>query len=219
MGERQEDSYRHKGLRQKLVDGLVKKGIESEAVLQAINNVPRHFFLDSALDKIAYQDRAFDIHCGQTISMPYTVALQSQLLQVKKMDKVLEVGTGSAYQATILAELGAQVFTIERQEGLYKEVQKTFPFRKRYPFIKFFFGDGYKGLPTYGPFDKIIITAGAPSIPEELIAQLKPNGILVIPVDHGEAQVMKRITKGPKGGLKEETFGDCSFVPMLKGTA
>ncbi len=216
--DNREDSYKHKGLRQRLVDGLIKKGIQNKAVLEAINKVPRHFFLDSALDKIAYQDRAFDIHCGQTISMPYTVAKQSELLEVKRMDKVLEVGTGSAYQATILAELGAQVYTIERQEGLYKEVQKSYPFRKRYPFIKFFFGDGYKGLPTYGPFDKIIITAGAPSVPEDLIAQLKPNGMLVVPIDGGDAQIMTRITKGPKGGLKKETFGDCSFVPMLKGT-
>jgi len=205
-------------MRQKLVDGLVKKGIKSKAVLEAINAVPRHFFLDSALDKIAYKDQAFDIHCGQTISMPYTVAMQSELLEIKKMDKVLEVGTGSAYQATILAELGAQVYTIERQEGLYKEVQNTYPFKKRYPFIKFFFGDGYKGLPTYGPFDKIIITAGAPFIPEDLVHQLKPNGILVVPVDNGDAQIMTRIKKGPKGGIKKETFGDCSFVPMLKGT-
>lgn len=213
-----EDTYRHKGLRQKLVDTLAKKGIKNQAVLDAINAVPRHFFLDSALDKIAYQDRAFDIHCGQTISHPYTVAFQSELLELKKLDRVLEVGTGSAYQAAILAELGAQVFTIERQEGLYNEVQKTFPFHKRYPFIKFFFGDGYKGLPTYGPFDKIIITAGAPYIPDALIEQLKPNGVLVAPIGGEGTQIMTRIIKGPKGGLKEETFGDFSFVPMLKGT-
>lgn len=214
-----EDSYRHKGLRQKLVDTLIKKGIKNKAVLNAINDVPRHFFLDSALDKIAYQDRAFDIHCGQTISQPYTVAFQTELLEIKKMDKVLEVGTGSAYQATILAALGAQVYTIERQEGLYNENQKSYPFRKRYPFIKFFFGDGYKGLPTYGPFDKIIITAGAPFIPEALVEQLKPNGILVVPIGINEKQIMTRLVKGPRGGVKKETFGDFSFVPMLKGTA
>ena len=155
----EKDTYRHKGMRQKLVDELVKKGIKNKAVLTAINEVPRHLFLDSAFEKIAYEDRAFDIHCGQTISQPYTVAFQSELLEIKKFDKVFEVGTGSAYQATILAVLGAQVFSMERQEGLYKEVQKTYPFKKRYPFLKFFFGDGYKGLPTYGPFDKIIITA------------------------------------------------------------
>jgi protein-L-isoaspartate(D-aspartate) O-methyltransferase len=213
-----EDAYRHKGLRQKLVDSLAQKGIQNEDVLSAINNVPRHFFLDSALDKIAYQDQAFDIHCGQTISQPYTVAFQSELLEIKRLDKVLEIGTGSAYQATILAELGAQVYTIERQEGLYREVQKNYPFKKRYPFIKFFFGDGFKGLPTYAPFDKIIITAGAPFVPDELIAQLKPNGILVAPVDHGDSQIMTRIKKGARGGLSKETFGDFSFVPMLGGT-
>lgn len=205
-------------MRQKLVDTLVEKGIKSQAVLNAINAVPRHFFLDSALDKIAYRDRAFDIHCGQTISQPYTVAFQSELLKIKKLDRVLEVGTGSAYQATILAELGAQVFTIERQEGLYNHVQKTYPFHKRYPFIKFFFGDGYKGLPTYGPFDKIIITAGAPFIPEALIEQLKPNGILVAPVGADEKQIMTMVTKDAQGTLHEETFGDFSFVPMLPGT-
>jgi len=213
-----DDTYRHKGLRQKLVNGLSKKGIQSQDVLNAINTVPRHFFLDSALDKIAYQDKAFDIHCGQTISQPYTVAFQSELLEIKRLDKVLEIGTGSAYQATILAELGAQVYTIERQEGLYREIQKSFPLRKRYPFIKFFFGDGFKGLPTYGPFDKIIITAGAPFIPEALLDQLKPNGILVAPVNEGGAQIMTRVKKGPKGGLTSDTFGDFSFVPMLYGT-
>ncbi len=218
MSSRQEDTYRHKGLRQKLVNTLIEKGIQNKMVLDAINSVPRHFFLDSALDKIAYQDRAFDIHCGQTISQPYTVAFQTELLEIKKMDKVLEVGTGSAYQATILAELGAHVYTIERQEGLYNENQKFYPFKKRYPFIKFFFGDGYKGLPTYGPFDKIIITAGAPFIPEDLLKQLKPNGILVAPVNNGDVQIMTRIKKGPKGGIKKETFGNFSFVPMLKGT-
>jgi protein-L-isoaspartate(D-aspartate) O-methyltransferase len=213
-----EDSYRHKGMRQQLVDGLVKKGIHDKAVLQAINEVPRHYFLDSALVNIAYRDQAFDIHCGQTISQPYTVAFQTELLEIKKMDKVLEVGTGSAYQATILAELGAHVYTIERQEGLFKENQNNYPFQRKYPFIKFFFGDGYKGLPTYGPFDKIIITAGAPYIPEDLINQLKPNGILVAPVDNGKTQIMTRLIKGPRGGVKKETFGDFSFVPMLKGT-
>ncbi len=221
MSERminKEDTYRHKGLRQKLVDSLRDKGIDDEAVLAAINAVPRHYFLDSALDKIAYQDRAFDIHCGQTISQPYTVAFQTSLLEIKKFDKVLEVGTGSGYQATILAELGAQVFTIERQEGLYKEFQNKYPFKKRYPMIKSFFGDGYKGLPTYAPFDKIIITAGAPFIPEALLAQLKPNGILVAPIGADNAQLMTRVVKGPRGGLKKETFGNFIFVPMLPNT-
>jgi protein-L-isoaspartate(D-aspartate) O-methyltransferase len=214
-----QDTYFHKGLRKKLIDSLRAKGIKDEQVLEAMNEVPRHYFLDQALVKIAYEDRAFPIANGQTISQPYTVAFQSELLEIKKYDKVLEVGTGSAYQATILGALGAQVYTIERQQGLYKEVKKYYPFKSKYPLIKFFYGDGYKGLPTYGPFDKIIITAGAPSLPEKLLEQLKPNGILVAPLGEGEEQIMTRYKKGPKGGIKIETFGEFSFVPMLQGVA
>ena len=147
-----EDTYQHKGLRRQLVNLLKEKGITDENVLDAINTIPRHYFLDSAFDKIAYEDRAFPISEGQTISQPYTVAYQSQLLQVKKNDKVLEIGTGSIYQATILAEMGARVFTIERQKKLY-DLQKDYYFRNKYPNIKFFFGDGFEGLPTFGPFD------------------------------------------------------------------
>ncbi|MEN9684819.1 MAG: hypothetical protein RLZZ28_605, partial [Bacteroidota bacterium] len=156
-----EDTYQHKGLRKKLVDLLKEKGITDEPVLNAINTIPRHYFLDSAFDKIAYEDRAFEIAAAQTISQPYTVAYQTQLLQVKKGDKVLEVGTGSVYQSTILAEMGARVFTIERQKKLY-DLQKEYYFRSKYPSIKFFFGDGFEGLPSFAPFDKIIITAAAP---------------------------------------------------------
>jgi protein-L-isoaspartate(D-aspartate) O-methyltransferase len=213
-----EDTYFHKGLRKKLIDGLRQKGIHDENVLSALNEVPRHYFLDQALAKVAYEDRAFPIDHGQTISQPFTVAFQSQLLEVKKYDKILEVGTGSAYQATILAALGAQVFTIERQQGLYQEVKKYYPFKSKYPMVKFFYGDGYKGLPTYAPFDKIIITAGAPSLPEDLLPQLKNNGILVAPLGANEKQIMTKIIKGPRGGVQAETFGDCSFVPMLPGT-
>jgi len=212
-----EDTYQHKGLRRQLVNLLKEKGITDEQVLEAINNIPRHYFLDSAFDKIAYEDRAFPIGEGQTISQPYTVAYQTQLLQVKKSDKVLEIGTGSVYQATVLAELGAWVYTIERQKKLYDLQQKQYHFRKKYPNIKFFFGDGFEGLPTYGPFDKIIITAAAPHIPPKLVAQLKPGGLMVLPVDEGDSQRMLRLTKLEDGTVKEEAFEQFSFVPMLTG--
>jgi protein-L-isoaspartate(D-aspartate) O-methyltransferase len=211
-----EDSYRHKGLRKKLTDNLKSKGITDENVLQAINNIPRHFFLDSAFDEIAYEDRAFPIGEGQTISQPYTVAYQTQLLQIKPFDKVLEIGTGSIYQSTVLAEMGANVCTIERQKKLFEKT-KEFIFKSKYPNIKFFFGDGYEGLPTFAPFDKAIITAAAPFIPPKLIAQLKPGGKMVIPVDEGELQRMLRITKNEDGTVTEEAFENFSFVPMLAG--
>ena len=210
------DSYQHKGLRKKLVDLLIEKGITDEAVLAAINAIPRHFFLDSAFDKIAYEDRAFPIGEGQTISQPYTVAYQTQLLQIKKMDKVLEIGTGSIYQATVLAEIGARVYTIERQKKLF-EAQKNYFFKSKYPNIKFYFGDGFEGLPTFAPFDKLIITAAAPFIPPKLVEQLKVGGMMVIPVDEGDAQRMLRLTKQTDGSMKEESFEQFSFVPMLTG--
>ncbi len=211
-----EDSYRHKGLRKKLVDVVRSKGITDEKVLLAIESIPRHYFLDSAFDEVAYEDRAFPIAEGQTISQPYTVAYQTQLLSIKPFNKVLEIGTGSAYQASVLAEMGAQVFTIERQKKLF-EHNKQFGYIKKYPNIKFFYGDGYEGLPTYGPFDKVIITAAAPDIPKKLVDQLKPGGMMVIPVVDGELQTMKRITKLQDGTLKEEAFDRFSFVPMLGG--
>jgi len=211
-----EDTYQHKGLRKQLVDLLKQKGITDEQALAAIHAIPRHFFLDSAFDKIAYEDRAFPIGEGQTISQPYTVAYQTQLLQVKKGDKVLEIGTGSVYQATVLAEMGAWVYTIERQKKLY-EAHKQFYFRNKYPNIKFFYGDGFEGLPTYAPFDKVIITAAAPFIPPKLVAQLKPGGVMVIPVDEGNAQRMLRLTKQADGTMAEEAFEQFSFVPMLGG--
>jgi len=211
-----EDTYRHKGLRKKLVDTVKSKGITDERVLNAINNVPRHFFLDSAFDELAYEDRAFPIAEGQTISQPYTVAYQSQLLELKPFLKVLEIGTGSAYQAVVLAEMGAQVYTIERQKKLF-EGNKTFDFLKKYRSIKFFYGDGYEGLPTYAPFDRVIITAAAPDIPQKLVDQLKPGGMMVIPVGMGDVQRMMRITKLDTGALKEEVFDNFSFVPMLGG--
>lgn len=214
-----EDNYRHKGLRQQLVNQLRSEGIENETVLAAIKEVPRHVFLDSSFVEFAYSDQAFPIGSGQTISQPSTVALQTELLSVEKGMKVLEIGTGSGYQACVLAAMGAKVFTIERQRNLFfrtKEILEQLPFR-----VKLFLGDGFEGLPTYAPFDRIIITAGAPCIPPKLIEQLKPNGIMVIPLDEGEPghQQMKRITKNPDGTLHEEVFGDFKFVPMLSGTA
>ncbi len=155
------DSYRHKGLRKQLVALIRRKGITDERVLAAIMEIPRHFFIDSAFDQIAYEDRAFPIAEGQTISQPYTVAYQTQLLELKPNEKVLEVGTGSTYQACVLAELGAQVYTIERQKNIF-ENNKQFSYPKKYPSIRFFYGDGYEGLPTFAPFDKIIVTAAAP---------------------------------------------------------
>ena len=211
-----EDTYRHKGLRKKLVDTVRSKGITEEGVLEAINRIPRHFFLDSAFDEVAYEDRAFPIGEGQTISQPYTVAYQTQLLEIKKFEKVLEIGTGSAYQACVLAEMGAMVYTIERQKKLF-EGNKLFQHLKKYPSIKFFYGDGYEGLPTFAPFDKIIITAAAPEVPPKLIQQLKPGGMMVIPLGAGELQRMMRITKLPNNALKEEVFDHFSFVPMIEG--
>ena len=172
--------------------------------------------MDSALDNIAYEDRAFPIAEGQTISQPYTVAYQTQLLQVKPNDKILEIGTGSIYQATVLAELGAKVYTIERQKVLFDKT-KTYIFKSKYSNLKFFYGDGFEGLPTYGPFDKIIITAAAPFIPPKLIAQLKTGGKMVIPVDEGQYQRMLRLTKKEDDSYSEEVFENFSFVPMLKG--
>ena len=211
-----EDSYRHKGLRKKLVEVIKSKGITDEKVLAAIENIPRHFFLDSAFDEVAYEDRAFPITAGQTISQPYTVAYQSQLLEIKPFGKVLEIGTGSAYQASVLAEMGAQVFTIERQKKLFED-NKKFSYIKKYPNIKFFYGDGYEGLPTYAPFDRILITAAAPEIPQKLITQLKRGGMMVIPVGSGDLQTMKRLTKLEDGTIKEDGFALFSFVPMLGG--
>ena len=213
-----EDTYRHKGLRKKLMDVLREKGISDEAVLNAMNNIPRHSFMDSAFDNIAYEDRAFPISDGQTISQPYTVAYQTQLLQIKRNEKVLEIGTGSIYQATVLAELGAKVFTIERQKNLFDKT-KQYIFKSKYHNLKFFYGDGFEGLPTYAPFDKVIITAAAPFIPPKLIQQLKPGGFMVIPVDEGLQQRMLRLTKNADGTYSEELFENFSFVPMLTGKA
>lgn len=211
-----DDNYLHKGLRKQLVQTLRGKGITDELVLAAIEKIPRHFFLDPAFERQAYEDRAFPITAGQTISQPYTVAFQTQLLEIKKFEKVLEIGTGSAYQACVLGELGVMLYSIERQRALYDYVGKFF-FLNKYPNIKRFFGDGFEGLPSYAPFDKILITCGAPFVPPKLIQQLKAGGIMVIPVGEGETQKMLRITKDSEGNVTQQETGDFSFVPMLQG--
>lgn len=215
--KRKEDSFKHKALRKNLVAHLRTKGITDERVLAAIEAIPRHFFLDPGFEHFAYEDRAFPIAAGQTISQPFTVAFQSQLLQIKKFDKVLEIGTGSAYQACVLAEMGAMVFTVERQRALFNFVEMFF-FMSSYPNIRRFYGDGYEGLPSFAPFDKVIVTAAAPFIPPRLIEQLKPNGIAVIPVGEDGGQKMMRISKDASGQVLTEELGDFNFVPMLSGT-
>jgi len=209
------DSYQHKGLRRKLVDEIRHKGITDESVLSAINKVPRHLFMDSRFIKFAYRDQAFPIREGQTISQPYTVAFQTQLLAVSPMHKVLEVGTGSGYQAAVLAEMGAKVYTIERQKELYLSSQSllnSLNYR-----MHFFYGDGYQGLPTYGPFDRILITAAAPEIPEKLLEQLKTGGRLVVPLGGSNTQVMTLIEKKDEHEYTTSEHGLFVFVPMIGG--
>ena len=215
-GRKYEDTYTDKGRRKQLIELLKTKGITDTAVLDAMNTIPRHYFLDAGFETQAYEDRAFDILANQTISQPYTVAYQTQLLEIKKGDKVLEIGTGSVYQTTVLAEMGARVFTIERQKQLF-EAQKDYYFKSKYLNIKFFYGDGFEGLKTYAPFDKIIITAAAPFIPPKLVEQLKPYGFMIIPVDEGEKQRMMKVIKQPDGSYTQEFYDVFSFVPMLTG--
>ena len=212
------DTYRHKGLRKSLVKTLEEKGIKDSRVLEAILKIPRHYFLDNAFVELAYQDKAFPIGSGQTISQPYTVALQTELLELKKGEKVLEIGTGSGYQTAVLLELGVKVFSIERQRKLFHKAKVILDELGYRP--KLFYGDGFKGQPAFAPFDKIIITAGAPEIPSELIEQLKPGGIMVVPITEGAHQVMHRIIISKDGGevIKEE-HGMFKFVPMLKDKA
>ena len=208
------DTFKHKGLRQQLVKVLVDKGIKDITVLSAIGSIPRHLFMDSSFLDHAYQDKAFPIAADQTISQPYTVAFQTELLQVKKEDKILEIGTGSGYQAAVLCELGAKVYSIERQQELFKKTSKFLP-KLGYRPKKLIFGDGYKGLKEEAPFDSIIVTAGAPFIPKPLLSQLKVGGRLVIPVGD-DVQVMTLIIrKGPKEFEKHE-LGDFRFVPLLE---
>ena len=211
------DSYKHKGMRQQLVQVLRQKGIKDPTVLSAIEKVPRHFFFDSSFLKFAYEDNAFPIGAGQTISQPYTVAFQTELLQVTKGLKILEVGTGSGYQACILAEIGAKVFSIERQKLLYTKAQGFLP-NIGYN-IKLFYGDGYKGIPAYAPFDRILVTAAAPVIPEALLEQLKPEGILVIPVGAGDVQIMTTFRKTSGNEFIKKEYGTFRFVPLLEDKA
>jgi protein-L-isoaspartate(D-aspartate) O-methyltransferase len=208
------DSFRHKGLRARLVLELQKKGITHPGVLEAIGRVPRHLFIDPSFISFAYQDKAFPIAAGQTISQPFTVAMQSQLLEVNPGDKILEVGTGSGYQAAVLVAMGAKLYSIERQKILY---DKTLALLPSLGFIlRHYWGDGYQGLPQLAPFDKIIVTAGAPYVPKELLSQLSIGGIMVIPVGEN-AQVMTRIRRLTDNDFEKEEFGGCAFVPMLNG--
>ena len=207
------DSYKHQGLRSQLVKTIQMKGISDFNVLSAIEKVPRHFFFDSSFLSFAYEDKAFPIGAGQTISQPYTVAFQTELLKLTKGEKVLEVGTGSGYQACILAEIGAKVFSIERMKSLYDKAVKFIP-SLGYN-VKLFYGDGYKGLPSFAPFDKILVTAGAPYVPDALIEQLKIGGILVIPVGSGDIQIMTAVTKKSETEVIKIEHGTFRFVPLL----
>ena len=207
------DSFRHKGLRKQLVEELKGKGIKNSKVLEAINTIARHLFIDNAFVNFAYQDKAFPIGAGQTISQPYTVAFQTQLLDIKAYEKVLEVGTGSGYQAAVLCLLDADVYTIERQRELFKKTKIFLP-TLGYN-CNFFYGDGYKGLPKFAPFDKIIITCGAPFVPEDLLGQLKVGGKMVAPIGDEDLQVMHLIEKISETETKITTHGNFSFVPML----
>ncbi|MBL86216.1 MAG: protein-L-isoaspartate O-methyltransferase [Winogradskyella sp.] len=208
------DTFKHKGMRQQLVDTLIEKGIKDKAVLNAIGKIPRHLFMDSGFIDHAYVDKAFPIAADQTISQPYTVAFQSELLQIKPGDKVLEIGTGSGYQCAVLIDLGAKVYSIERQQELFKKTSKFLP-KIGYRAKKLIFGDGYKGLPEEAPFKSIIVTAGAPFVPTPLLSQLEIGGRLVIPVGDDVQTMTLFIRKGPKEFEKHE-FGEFRFVPMLE---
>ena len=211
-----QDTHRHRGLRQKLINELRTKGITDESILSAFMEIPRHYFLDKAFSDWAYKDVAFPIDADQTISQPYTVAVQTTLLNVKKGDKILEIGTGSGYQACVLSYLGAKVYTIERQKKLF---DKTSKFLQDIGFgqVRTLYGDGYLGTPRFAPFDKILLTAAATEIPQQLINQLKPGGIMVAPLGSGDIQQMKRIIKNTDNTIREENFGNYRFVPFLKG--
>ena len=209
-----EDSYRHKGLRKQMVARLREKGINDTRVLKAIENVPRHLFLNSSFLEKAYEEIAFPIGEGQTISHPYTVAFQTEILNIKKGDKVLEVGTGCGYQTAVLMEMGAKVFSIERQKKLFDITKTGLPLIGYNPHL--YYGDGYKGQPAFAPFDKIIVTAGSPIIPDDLISQLKLGGRMVIPVGENSNQAMTQIDKTADGKIVKRTYGDFKFVPLLE---
>jgi protein-L-isoaspartate(D-aspartate) O-methyltransferase len=208
------DSNRHKGMRNQLVATIERKGITDKKVLEAISKIPRHLFMDSSFVDFAYQDKPFPIGADQTISQPFTVAFQTELLKVKPGDKILEIGTGSGYQAAVLIELKAQVYSIERQKELYTRVKKFLPSVGYVP-KKLIYGDGYLGLPEEAPFDGIIVTAGAPEVPKALLSQLKVGGRLVIPVGD-DVQVMTLFIRNSEKSFEKHEFGDFRFVPMLK---
>ena len=211
-----EDSYKHQGLRSKLVSTLRQKGIKDERILRAFMHIPRHLFLDSAFAKWAYTDVAFPIDSDQTISQPYTVAVQTDLLNLEGTEKVLEIGTGSGFQACVLSYLGAKVYTIERQEKLFHKTNRLLE-KLGYGRIRTLLGDGYKGSPRFAPFDRIIITCGAPYVPQDLLDQLKVGGIMVVPLGDGNVQRMVRIKKESPTKFKKEDFGAFRFVPFLEG--
>lgn len=217
MHSQYKDTYKHKGMRRQLVDELRSKGIQDERILEAFNAIPRHFFLDLAFTEQAYSNMPFQIGAGQTISHPYTVAFQTQLLGVKKGDKILEIGTGSGFQTCILCELGAKVYSIERQKELYMKVKNIINHFNFNPRLSY--GDGYKGLPTFAPFDHILVTCGAPFIPPALVEQLKIGGKLIIPLGEGNIQKMVVLTRISEDSEDVVDFGDFSFVPMLENTS
>ena len=216
MSLQYEDTIQQQQIRRRLVEELHNKGITDPRVLHAINSVPRHLFMKEDQRGNAYVDKAFPIAAGQTISQPFTVAWQTQLLKIQASDTVLEVGTGSAYQACVLASMECEVFSIERQRKLF-ENNKKFTYLQNFPNLHLFYGDGYKGLPGYAPFNKILVTAAAPEMPEELVAQLAMPGIMVLPLGIGTTQIMLRLSKLENGEISEEEFGHFSFVPMLRG--
>ncbi|MFM2213784.1 MAG: Protein-L-isoaspartate(D-aspartate) O-methyltransferase [Bacteroidota bacterium] len=208
------DTSKHQGLRNQLAKQLEDKGIKDKSVLDAIRKIPRHLFLNSSFEDFAYQDKAFPIAANQTISQPYTVAFQTELLQVKKDDKILEIGTGSGYQTAVLVALGAKVYSVERQNELFKITSALLPKLGIRP-KHLSFGDGYKGLPNHAPFDSIIVTAGAPIIPQPLMAQLKVGGRLVIPLGENE-QVMTMLIRKNETQFEKHEFGEFRFVPLLE---
>lgn len=210
------DTFKHKGKRKILISQLAEMGIKDKGVLEAFDAIPRHYFLDLVFDEQAYTNMAFQIGSGQTISHPYTVAFQSELLEIKNTDKVLEIGSGSGFQTCILCQMGTKVYSIERHHELHvkaKQMTEFFNFN-----AKLSFGDGYKGLPSYAPFDKILVTCGAPDIPQELVNQLKVGGIMVIPVGEGLEQKMLKLTKNQDQSITIQEFGTFKFVPMLERT-
>jgi protein-L-isoaspartate(D-aspartate) O-methyltransferase len=207
------DTFQHQGLRKQLVAILKNKGITKPEVLDAVMRIPRHYFMDSAFLSFAYADQAFPIGSGQTISQPYTVAFQTELLDLKPGMKILEIGTGSGYQTAVLTTMGMKVFSVERQRNLYKTAVKILD--DLHSTAKCFYGDGYKGLPAFGPFDRVLVTCGAPHVPPDLLPQMKTGGIMVLPIGEGDSQVMTRLVKQPDGTMVTTTHGDFRFVPML----